>query len=138
MTICALCFSAFEARTSYGICPRCYSRDNLHAFDMLQSAIRRAERAHVLALLTLPELLGRISDFQGRCAFCGYHRFTEIALVDPAQGLVLSNVVPACHGCQIHLHESFEQALRRVRDFLAVEPGQAAMVFPLFEEDIPV
>lgn len=116
--VCALCNSSFEAHTSYGLCPLCWSRDRLREFDRLESATRKAHRANLPVTLSLKQWLTVTSDYKGRCAFCLEVPYSFIEMVDPHQGLVWDNAVPVCRACAIHKAHSWEEAERRVHAYL--------------------
>jgi hypothetical protein len=118
IAICALCWSSFEAHTSYGLCPDCWSKDRLREFDRLEAATTKAHRHKLPALLTLREWLSVTSDFKGRCAYCLEVAYSFIETVHPEQGLTFDNAVPICRACSIHKADSFEAAQRRVEAYL--------------------
>lgn len=121
LAVCALCTTPFQARTSYGLCKNCWSRDRLREWDRLISAQRQAERLNVPATLTLVQWMSTASDFKGLCAYCLEMPFSLIEMVDPRLGLIWENVVPICKACHTHKHTSFEEAIRRVQVYLATE-----------------
>lgn len=121
ITTCALCQAEFIARTPYGLCPACWSRDHLREFDRWQTAIKHAQRARVPVTLTLPQWLGTVSDFAGLCAFCQVVSFSFLEMLTPASGLTWQNVVPVCRACSVHKRGSFEAARTRVVAYLSDE-----------------
>ena len=116
--ICALCWSSFEAHTSYGLCPDCWSRDRLREFDRLESATTRAQRHFLPATLTLQEWLATASDFKGKCAYCQEMPYSFIETVNPYLGLIWDNTIPVCRAFSIHKADSFEVAQNRVNAYL--------------------
>jgi len=116
--ICALCWSTFQAHTSYGLCPDCWSRDRLREFDRLESAKVKAERHNLPITLTLREWLATTSDFEGKCAYCQEIPYSFLEMVNPDAGLTWDNVVPVCRACSIHKACSFETAQNRVQAYL--------------------
>lgn len=133
---CAICGMSFEARTSYGLCPLCWSRDKLREFDRFTSAQRHAERLNLPIDLTLVQWMSTASDFKGLCAFCLEVPFSMIEMVDPRLGLIWENVVPICKACHKHKHTSFEAAEQRVRVYLATESDEEESVCEESEEDV--
>lgn len=115
---CALCATPFDATTSYGLCPACWSKDRLREWDRLRSATYYATRANVRATLTLPEWLTILSDFRGRCAYCLKDYYSLIERVDMRKGLVWGNVVPVCRACKVHKDSSWDTAVDRVASYL--------------------
>lgn len=134
MTICALCLSAFDSQTSYGLCPDCWSKDRLREWDRLQAAYKESKRRDTPALLQLREWLTVLSDWNGRCAYCQVHWYQYIETVDATQGLVLGNVVPICMGCREHKRVSWDAATSRVRAYLNREQGHGSGYDALFLE----
>lgn len=134
--VCALCSSSFEAHTSYGLCPDCWSRDRLREFDRLEAAIKVAHRKKLPVTLSLRQWLTVTSDFKGRCAFCLEMPYWFLEMVDPYQGLTWQNVIPVCRACSIHKANTWEAAERRVHAYL-VENIWAPLPDELFfdEED---
>lgn len=122
--ICAICGYDFESRTSYGICPLCWSRDRLREFDRVHMAIKQAERAKLPATLTLLEWMSIASDFNGLCAYCLEMPFTSITMVVPERGLVRANVVPICRACNKHKQHGFDVAHQRILLYLEQEPEE--------------
>jgi len=120
-TTCAICSHAFDARTSYGICASCYTKDNLREWDRLQSARDYALRLHVPVSLSLIEWLSIVSDFRGLCAYCCVYSFTTIEMVHPMLGLTPVNVVPVCRACHEHKKYGFDDAIDRVQTYLRGE-----------------
>ncbi|MEO6891009.1 MAG: hypothetical protein ABI324_18645 [Ktedonobacteraceae bacterium] len=118
-SICALCSSFFEARTSYGLCPACWTRDRLREYDRVASVSTHARRAHAQVTLSLVEWLSVVSDFKGLCAYCLTLPFSRIEMVNPAAGLTYANVVPCCRACAVHKEHTFEAASHRVQSYLA-------------------
>lgn len=118
---CVICGLPFEARTSYGLCPLCISKDKLREYDRLDSARRSAERAKLSCSLTLVQWLSVLSDFSGMCAYCGLHSLILIEMVNELAGLVYENVVPCCKTCHEHKRHGFEKATERVRVYLSGE-----------------
>lgn len=116
--ICALCWSTFEAHTSYGLCPDCWSRDRLREFDRLESARAKAQRQNLPTTLTLREWLATTSDFSGKCAYCEEVPYSFVETVNPDLGLTWDNVVPVCRACSVHKVLSFDVAQNRVAAYL--------------------
>jgi len=131
--ICALCDEEFAARTTYGICPSCFSRDTLREFDRLESAKRHAKRASLPVELTLTDWLATIADFNAKCAYCLTVPFGYLEMVDPLAGLTKKNAIPVCKACQVHKQHSFTAAEQRVRAYLDYDPSQPV---PLPERSI--
>ncbi len=119
MTICALCYANFEAHTSYGLCPQCWSRDKLREYDRLESAEYKARKQHLPATLTLAQWLATTSDFNGKCAYCLELPYHFITMVEPDKGLTWENAVPICRACAVHKECSFDVASLRVKAYLA-------------------
>lgn len=132
-SICALCWSSYEARNGYGLCPDCWSRDRLREFDRLESATAKAHRHNLPVTLTLHQWLATISDFKGRCAYCQELPYSFIETVDEYAGLTWENAVPVCRACSIHKAKSWEAAQRRVDAYLVHNK-----VFELEEEWLAV
>jgi antitoxin component HigA of HigAB toxin-antitoxin module len=122
ITLCALCNTEFEARTSYGLCKNCWSKDRLREWDRLESAKKSIRRLGVPTSLTLVEWLSIVSDFQGRCAYCLVSNYFDMEMANPRLGLVRANVIPCCRSCQIHKHHTFDVALERVQAYLDSDP----------------
>lgn len=118
MTTCAICAQPFEAKTSYGLCPLCCTRDSLKEFDRLESATRQTKREGFRATLTLLEWLSILSDFNGKCAYCFDHFAYYIERVDPDRGLGKDNAVPICGACHQHKVHGFDRACARVAAYL--------------------
>lgn len=118
LTICAICGERFKARTSYGLCKNCYSRDRLREWDRLQSAIKYAQRDNLSVSLSLVQWLSTISDFRGCCAYCEQPSYSIIDMVSTIAGLVWSNVVPACRSCAQIKRVGWENTYARVTMYL--------------------
>lgn len=125
---CVICGLTFESRTSYGLCPLCWSKDRLREWDRVQSATRSALRANRPATLTLVQWLSTVSDFEGLCAYCQEMTYSYIDMVNPALGLIYENVVPLCRACAVHRRSSFEDAKIRVLKYLL---GQGPVRYPI-------
>ncbi len=123
-TTCAICNTTFEARTSYGLCPACYSKDRLREWDRLQSAIKYAHNVNVPADLSLIHWLAVLSDFRGCCAFCEQTTYSFIETMNPVEGLTWHNVVPACRACSYHKRNGFEVARLRVQQYLTANANR--------------
>jgi hypothetical protein len=137
MTICVLCCVPFDARTSYGLCPLCYSKDRLREYDRVESSRHHALRNNLPATLTLQQWLACLSDFAGLCSYCGLVPFSVIEIVDERKGLSHNNVVPSCRVCSHYRKQPFEQAEIRVRQYLARTQPLLEIVdeCELFDED---
>ncbi len=118
---CVICGLPFEARTTYGLCPLCISKDRLREFDRVESAKRVADRAKLPNTLTLVQWLSVLSDFNGRCAYCLYHTSALIEMVSTLHGLTYENVVPCCRGCHEHKLHGWDMAVQRVVAYLSGE-----------------
>lgn len=125
LTICAICSTRFEARTSYGLCSSCISKDRLREWDRLQSAIKRTQRDNLPVTLTLVQLLSSLSDFRGCCAWCQEMPHHEIAMINPRAGLIWENIAPICRICSIHKRNGFETAQKRVEEYLLANTGSS-------------
>lgn len=132
MTICAMCYAAFESQTSYGLCPDCWTKDRLREYDRLQSAYKEARRRDQPALLELRQWLTILSDFAGRCAYCQVHWYQLIETVDTDLGVVQGNVVPICYGCREHKRVGWQNAASRVRAYLDGEHSRSETYEALF------
>jgi hypothetical protein len=136
LSICALCFLAFEASTSYGLCQHCISKDALREFDRLETALSAARRAKLPAKLTLPEWLAILSDFSGSCAFCLVRPFERLETMHHVQGVIQGNVVPVCRSCSQHRKEGWATAVERVQRYLSGEEGDlVAKRYPVFLDE---
>ena len=131
---CVICGLPFDARTAYGLCPLCISKDRLREFDRLESARRVADRAKLPCTLTLVQWLSTLSDFNGRCAYCLYHSSVLIEMVAPLDGLTYENVVTCCRGCHEHKWHGWEASVQRVQEYLSQEQREPTITF-LLEED---
>lgn len=122
---CAICTTTFEARTSYGLCPACYSKDRLREWDRLQSAIKHAQQNNLPVSLTLVQFLGTISDFRGMCAFCQLMPHSVIEMMNPYEGLVWSNIAPACRSCSYIKRAGFGTVQKRIEEYLLANAGRS-------------
>ena len=119
MSTCTICGLTFDARASYGICKRCYSKDRLREHDRVESAVRQARNAGIVPItLCLPEWLATLSDFAGVCALCKRYSCSRILMVDRAKGLTYANVIPACYACEHHYIHGFNAAIEEIRRYL--------------------
>jgi hypothetical protein len=121
--ICALCDESFEARTTYGICNSCYTKDHLREFDRWTVARTHAERLHVPVTLTFNQWISIASDYHGHCAYCLIEPLRFVEMVDPLAGFTKQNVVGICRVCQLHKQRSFASAEQRVRAYLDYDPS---------------
>jgi hypothetical protein len=122
---CLLCPQTFEARTSYGLCPKCQDQHTLREYDRLESRIRQARRERTVPItLTLKDWMSIISDSQGLCSFCREYTCSVIEIVERDRGLTYENVVPACRACSTRRHEGYQYAEDRVRFYLHHERVQ--------------
>jgi hypothetical protein len=133
---CVICGLPFDARTAYGLCPLCISKDRLREFDRVESAKRSAERAKLPVTLTLVQWLSVLSDFNGRCAYCLYHTSALIEMVAPMDGLTYENVAPICRGCHEHKRHGFETAIQRVQEYLSGDRDETILVFAVEDEEV--
>lgn len=116
---CVICGMTFEARHSYGLCNRCFSRDRLREFDRVESAVRQARKAGIVPnTLCLPEWLSVLSDFAGVCALCKRYGASKILMAERSKGLVYANVIPACYACEYHYIHGFDAAKEEIRIYL--------------------
>lgn len=115
---CLICGATFEARTSYGLCSSCISKDKLREFDRWHSAIRQAEKINLPADLTFLQFLSVVSDFRGMCAFCGLMPHYYIEPMNPFAGLTWHNVVPACRSCSYLKRTGFGTVQKRIEEYL--------------------
>lgn len=125
---CLLCKRLFHANTSYSICPLCWSKDRIRAFDQWKSAYNIAQRAYLTTSLTLLDWLTILSECMGRCAYCKLPSHgIFLHMHDGKKGLTRDNVVPMCPSCREHANNGWLLANERVRDYL--EKG-----IPIFEQ----
>jgi hypothetical protein len=116
---CLLCPQTFEARTAYGLCPKCQDQHTLREYDRLESRIRQARRDRTVPItLSLQQWLSTISDSEGLCAFCREYACSVIEMVNKDRGLTYDNVVPACRACSKRRGEGYHCAEDRVRFYL--------------------
>lgn len=119
---CTICGLPFEARHSYGLCEKCYSRDRLREYDRVESACRAAHRQGIVPVtLTLVHWLSTLSDHAGLCAFCREYQCSVIEMVRPGGGLTYDNVVPCCRACHRRRSDGYDEAEDRVRIYLSAE-----------------
>lgn len=124
-TICVICATSFEARTSYGLCPSCYSKDRLREWDRLQSAIKYAQRDNLPNSLTLLQWLGTVSDFRGQCSACQIMPHSTIEMINPLAGLVWDNIVPMCRSCSQIKRTGWHNACTRIMTYLAANVNRS-------------
>jgi hypothetical protein len=124
LTICAICSTRFEAKTSYGLCSTCYSKDKLREWDRLQSAIKRAQHENLPTTLTLVQWLSTVSDHLGRCAFCQQAPHSTIETIFHSAGLTWQNVVPCCRSCAEIKRVGWEKICVRVMQYLMANEGR--------------
>ncbi len=122
LIVCVLCGSQFTIHThtqgDYGLCPGCFSRDNLREWDRLESTKRKL--AHdVPCSLSLVEWLHIAASWRGLCALCQEVGYSHIDMIEQQRGLVAQNCIPTCRACHIHLIGSWSSALARVAAQLA-------------------
>jgi hypothetical protein len=119
-SICCICGKYFDARHSYGLCERCYTKDRLREYDRVESSCRQARREGINPIsLTLPEWLSILSDFAGVCALCKRHSVSRILMADRTQGLIYPNVFPACYACEYHYLNGFDTAKEEILLYLS-------------------
>jgi hypothetical protein len=136
MSTCTLCGLTFNARYSYGLCSRCFSKDKCREYDRVESAVRAAQRQRVYPIsLTLPEWLSAVSDWKGLCSFCEEYSFSLIEMIEPSKGLVYANVVPACRACSTIRRVGMDTAEQKVRDYLKSE--RPIKLFNAYAEEEP-
>jgi 5-methylcytosine-specific restriction endonuclease McrA len=98
---CILCGASFNPREHSliaDICPDCRAKEQ----DRVNHHLRRAEAHGVPATLTLLAWLQTLQDFNGLCAYCEEHPFTELEHFVPLKdggGTTADNCVPACKVC---------------------------------------
>jgi len=122
---CVICKSTFEARTSYGLCPACYSKDRLREWDRLQSAIKHPQRDNLPNSLTLLQWLGTVSDFRGQCSACQIMPHSTIEIISPLGGLVWDNIVPMCRSCSQIKHVGWDNTCTRIMTYLTANTGRS-------------
>lgn len=115
---CAICAATFEARTSYGLCPACISKDKLREFDRWHSAIKQAERMNVPTDLKFIHWLAVLSDHRGMCSMCLIMPGTVIEPMNQYAGLSWDNVVPMCRSCSYVKKTGFGTIQQRVLKYL--------------------
>jgi hypothetical protein len=128
-TYCLICGAIFGGRTTYGLCPRCCHKDALREFDRWYSAVKQADRMNVPADLSLLQWMATISDHRGMCAFCQLMPHSVIEVMNPYQGLVWSNIVPACRSCSYIKRTGFGTVQKRIEEYLLANRDRS-------EEDI--
>lgn len=117
---CTICGLTFESRHSYGLCSKCFSRDRLREYDRVESATRQARREGICPIsLTLVHWLSVLSDFAGVCALCKRYGASKILMFDRTQGLVYTNILPACYACEYHYIHGFDTAKEEIRLYLS-------------------
>src|ERR1700739_1216103 len=120
MSTCTLCGLTFNARHSYGLCEKCYSKDRLRELDRVDSAARQAHRKGIVpATLVLVEWLSVLSDHAGLCAFCCTYSASVIEMYDRTKGLTYDNVIPACKACVAMRRGGIEEAEKRIGTYLS-------------------
>lgn len=121
---CLICGISFEARTSYGLCSSCISKDKLREFDRWHSAIRQAEKMNVPADLSLLQWMATLSDHRGMCSMCQIMPGTVIEPINQFAGLSWNNVVPMCRSCSYVKRTGFGTLLQRVLKYLLANEGR--------------
>jgi hypothetical protein len=117
---CVICGLSFQARHSYGLCSRCFSRDVAREFDRVESTVKKARRDGIFPIsLCLPEWLSVLSDYAGCCAFCQQYTANVIEMFNPSEGYTYANVVPACKACSTLRRQTVAHAEARIATYLA-------------------
>lgn len=119
-TVCVLCKSIFESRTSYGLCPVCVTSERAREYDRVESSKRATHKLGLSATLSLVEWLSALSDSEWKCAFCDEYLGHVIERVEPSEGLTYANVVPACRACSKWWREGYDRMAMRVRKYLNI------------------
>jgi hypothetical protein len=95
----------------------------------VQYHVNSAKRLGLPATLTLPEWMETLSDFHGKCAYCGKAPYAVLEHVQPmiaGGGTTAFNCVPACARCNLLkldtppelLPPGFDAALERIQRYL--------------------
>jgi 5-methylcytosine-specific restriction endonuclease McrA len=101
---CFLCNQTFTStwQRKLEFCPECRNAPLYDVAKLLLSQLKRAQKAHLLATLTLDRWLYTISFFDGLCAYCQktpYKCMDHFVPLELGGGTTWDNMVPACHGC---------------------------------------
>lgn len=119
---CVLCGSLFTLHThlqgDYGLCPCCFSRDNLREWDRLMSAKGKLQ-PEVPNTLSLIEWLNSIASWHGLCALCETVGYSHMDMLRQEDGLTANNVIPTCRACHVHSVGSWAEAMTRVAEVMS-------------------
>lgn len=97
----------YEIRYTRRLCEACaesLARRQRSTSTNIGPALATSRRHKLPATLTIEEWLTTIACFDDHCAYCGgnWDVVEHVTPTDRGGGTMLSNCLPACHGCNIH------------------------------------
>lgn len=104
---CVLCLVQYDSTRSHMcrcVCPSCWTPNIRGEIVRVKNAITRARKAGTEATLTLSEWLDIITDFNGKCAYCGQCNFEVLEhfiSIKIGGGSTSANCIPSCASCNV-------------------------------------